>query len=277
MTDPSDWPDSYRCAAIFSFDLDADQGWRLKAASDPEWDRPAVRTRGTFGPDVGVPRILDLFSRYDLQCTFFVPGKVAEERPKLIQEIHDAGHEIGHHGYTHAYPATISREEEIAEFDEAMKAFEDVLGEPPVGYRCPGFDLSDRTMDLITDRGMLYDSSYLDNDVPYVMESGGGQIVEIPVDWSLDDYTYFGFNMYPPVGPLSGITPTGQVFDSWQREFEGQYARSRCFTLTMHPQLSGRAGRIDALEELLKHVVETGDTWITTARNVAEHWRDSHA
>ncbi|MFB6311310.1 MAG: polysaccharide deacetylase [Salinirussus sp.] len=277
MTDPSDWPGPYRCAAVFSFDLDADQGWRRKAESNPEWDRPMVRTRGTFGPEVGVPRILDLFEEFDQQCTFFVPGKVAEEWPEVIKDIHGAGHEIGHHGYTHAYPATIGSEEEVAEFDQAMEVFDELLGERPVGYRCPGFDLSERTLDLIGSREILYDSSFIDNDAPYIRDTDGGKLVEIPVDWSLDDYTYFGFNMYPPVEPLSGITPTDEVFDSWRREFDGLRARSRCFTLTMHPQLSGRAGRVDALADLLEHIVETDDTWVTRARDVAAHWLETHA
>lgn len=47
--------------------------------------------------------------------------------------------------------------------------------------------------------------------------------------------------------------------------------------LTMHPQLIGRAGRIDALEDLIQEMIETGDTWITTGAKVAEHWRETHS
>ncbi|WP_227380269.1 polysaccharide deacetylase family protein [Haladaptatus halobius] len=268
----------YRAAAIFSFDLDADELWRTKIEADPEYDKPPIQTRGTFGPNVAVPRILEVFDRYDLTCTFFVPGKVVEKYPETIQAIHEAGHELGHHGYTHSNPATMSKEEEEQELVNALNAFDDVIGQTPVGYRSPAADLSNNSLELLAKHGFSYESSLIDNDVPYFHDlDNGQQLVEIPFEWSLDDWPYFGFNMYPPLPYQSGITPTLPVFESWQREFEGLHKRGRCFMLTMHPQIIGRAGRIDMLEELIQHILTTGDTWITSGAEIADHWHTTQS
>lgn len=274
MTD-SPWPEAYRSAACFTFDLDADEIWNLRIERDDTWDKPPVKTRGNFGPQVAVPRILDLFERYDLPCTFFVPGRVAEDWPETIQAIHEAGHEIGHHGYRHVNPSNFeSREEEEADIKRALDVFDDLIGETPTGYRSPASDLSNHTLELLAENGIEWESSFIDTDIPYTHDEG---IVEIPFEWSLDDWPYFGFHMYPQLPYQSGISPTGPVFDSWEREFDGLYKRKRVFMLTMHPQAIGRAGRMDALEELVQHVMSTGDTWIASGEGIAEYWADQHA
>jgi peptidoglycan/xylan/chitin deacetylase (PgdA/CDA1 family) len=275
MPTESPWPDDKRCAAAFTFDLDADEIWNLRVESDGEWDKPPVKTRGNFGPEVAVPRILELFERYDLPCTFFIPGKVAEDWPETVQKIHEAGHEIGHHGYRHVNPSNFeSRADEEADIKKALDVFDDLIGETPTGYRSPASDLSDHTLELLAENGIQWESSFIDDDIPYFHDEG---IVEIPFEWSLDDWPYFGFHMYPQLPYQSGISPTGPVFESWEQEFDGLYKRKRVFMLTMHPQAIGRAGRMDALEELVQHVMSTGDTWIASGEEISEYWHETHA
>ncbi|GAB7092785.1 polysaccharide deacetylase [Halorubrum luteum] len=275
-TNTSDaWPDGYRSAAVFTFDLDATETWDLRAESDSAWDKPPVRTRGEFGPNVAVPRILELFERYDRRCTFFIPGKIAEDWPETVQAIHDAGHEIGLHGYRHINPARLSPEEEENELIRSIEVFEDLIGERPIGYRSPAGDFSDNSFDILARNEIIYDSSLKDDDLPYPLDHEG-RIVELPDTWYLDDWPYFGFHMYPQLPYQSGISPTEPVFDTWRREFFGLYKRGRLFNLIMHPQIIGRAGRMDALEELLQDVVQTGDTWITSVGDIAEYWQEVH-
>jgi len=274
MPPESVWPDEYRCAAVFTFDLDADEIWRRRAADDSAWDTPPIRTRGTYGPRVAVPRILDLFDRYDLRCTFFIPGKVAADWPDAVRDIHEAGHEIGLHGYTHTNPARLPPEEEEAELVRAIETFEDLIGERPVGYRSPAGDFSNHSFDILSRNGVIYDSSLKDTDMPYPLDDEG-RIVELPDTWYLDDFPYYGYNMYPQIPYQSDIEPNEAVFDTYRREFDGLYKRGRFFNLIMHPQLM-RSSRVDHLEALLQHVLETDDTWITTVEDVARYWHETH-
>lgn len=272
----SDWPDGYRSAAALTFDLDAASAWRQKMARDEAWRKPTIETRGEFGPRVAVPRILELLERYDLESTFFVPGEVVENWPETVRGIRDAGHEIGYHGYTHTNPADATREEEVAELERAFAVYDDVLGVTPVGYRSPAADLSEHTLAILAENGIRYESSFVDDDLPYFHDVESGPVVELPFEWSLDDWPYFGYQMYPPLPYQAGISATGAVFDTWRREFEGLHRRGRCFVLTMHPQLIGRAGRIDALEDLVQAMLDTGEAWVTSGERVAAHWQRTH-
>lgn len=266
-----DWPDGNQSAACFTFDLDADEIWNLRIEDGNDWDKPPIATRGEFGPNVAVPRILEVLDKYDLKATFFIPGKVAEDWPDTVKEIHDAGHEIGHHGYRHVNPSNFdSRAEEEEDIKKALDVFDDLIGETPVGYRSPAGDLSNHTLEILAENGFTWESSFIDSDLPYELDEG---LVEIPFDWSLDDWPYFGFNMYPSLPYQSGISPTKPVFESWEAEFDGLHKRNRTFMLTMHPQIIGRAARIDALENLIQHALSTSSTWITSGEEIAEHWQ----
>jgi peptidoglycan/xylan/chitin deacetylase (PgdA/CDA1 family) len=268
------WPDKYRCAALFTFDLDATESWRTRAERNPDWNTPPIQTRGRYGPEVAVPRIIEMLDRYDVSCTFFIPGKVAEEYPEAVHTIHDAGHEIGLHGYTHSNPARLPPEEEEAELVRAIEVFEDMVGERPVGYRSPAGDFSNHSFDILARNGVIYDSSLKDDDIPYALDDEG-RIVELPDTWYLDDFPYYGYSMYPQIAYQSGIEPNHAVFDTYRREFDGLYKRGRMFNLIMHPQLV-RSGRLNLLEELVQHAVSTGDTWVTTVGDVAQYWRETH-
>jgi peptidoglycan/xylan/chitin deacetylase (PgdA/CDA1 family) len=264
-----------RAAAAFTFDLDADELWRVREEADSDWGKPAIKTRGEFGPKVAVPRILRLFDRYDQKCTFHIPGKVAESWPETVQRIYEDGHEIAHHGYTHVGPRDLSKEKEEEEFKKALDIFNDLIGETPIGYRNPGGGMSKHTMGLLSEYGFIYDSSRKDLDIPYFHPKSMDQIVEIPNSYYLDDFVYFGYNMGPTLNFQAGITPTDSVFDSWKRELDGIYNEKSMFMLTMHPQVIGRAGRMQALEELLQQAVEKNDMWVTTSKKIAQHWRNN--
>src|SRR5204863_196316 len=66
------------------------------------YDPPNARKRltllseATFGPNVGMPRIMRLLSEYNLPATFFIPGFTAERHPDILQDLVRQGHEIGH-------------------------------------------------------------------------------------------------------------------------------------------------------------------------------------
>ena len=88
---------------VVSFDFDAEEVWIGEDPSNAH--KPGTLSQGTYGAKVAVPLLLDLLRRLDLPASFFVPGRVAERYPHRVEEILAAGHEVGHHGYTHTSPA----------------------------------------------------------------------------------------------------------------------------------------------------------------------------
>src|SRR5919205_114692 len=182
----------------FTFDFDAEEVW---IGEDPANEhRPGVLSQGTYGAKVAVPLILELLERHGVRATFFVPGRVAETHPDRVREIVAAGHELGHHGYTHTGPARLSPDEEESELVRAKEILE-------------GFGAE--TLDLLARHGFRYSSNLMDDIRPYRHPNG---IVELPIQWLLDDAPHFWFSNADWTKPIRSAR---QVLEIWREEFAG--------------------------------------------------------
>ena len=132
-------------------------------------------THQAFGPLVGVPRLLDLLADLGLRATFFIPGLTAERYPEAVERIVAAGHEVGHHSYSHRSPVDLSPDEERADFERALATLERV-GVKPAGHRAALWEASWETPRLVAEYGLTYDSSLMDSDRPYRLRVGDATI-----------------------------------------------------------------------------------------------------
>ena len=268
------WPHGARCAATFALHLDAQTLWRSL-----ETENLASITLGEFGVRVGIWRFLELMQRHGIRMTVFVPGWVAETYPEVVRAVAEHGHELAYHGYHHVRAdsgwdgSTWHADREEAVIDHTLALLERLSGRRPVGY-CSR--LTPHTMELLVRKGFRYCNNHMADDVPYWWIDDKGQptgLLELPFDWVMTDSSYYFHTYVPWVGP---IREPDEVRRIWQAEFDGMYAHGRYFLLVNHPQLSGRASRIDALEGLVRHIRARTDVWVATAAEVAEFWRATY-
>jgi peptidoglycan/xylan/chitin deacetylase (PgdA/CDA1 family) len=99
-------------------------------------------------------------------------------------------------------------------------------------------------------------------------------LVEMPIDWSLDDWPYFGLNWN---AHHVGLRTPDEVLAVWASEFDYLYERvgAGVFTLTMHPQIMGRGHRLLMLERFIEHVRRPGVKFRRLGE-VASEWRAEH-
>ena len=142
-----------------SVDLDAIACYhRIHALADaPSGDaRFAILRRA-------LPRLGELFAKHGIRATLFVVGHDLEEDAegrRILVDLAKAGHEIASHSYTHPYNLVrLGREQIAAELDRAHAAIAAATGQPPVGFRAPGYEISAELIDLLCERGYRYDSS----------------------------------------------------------------------------------------------------------------------
>ena len=244
-----------------TFDFDAVSLW----VSSLKQTTATPLSRGEYGAQVGIGRVLDLLAEKGIKATFFVPAHTAASFPAQTLRIHAEGHEIGAHGYCHETPVGMSREEEIDLLDRAISKLRVVLGAEfkPAGYRSPAWDLSPDSIEILEERDFLYDSSMMADDFqPYRARHGDrvdehryypgrlSRLVEMPVAWELDDFPYFTF-LNRPLYP--GLRGPDDVLRCWQGEFDycHETVKDGVFTLTMHPEIIGRGPRIRMLASLI--------------------------
>jgi peptidoglycan/xylan/chitin deacetylase (PgdA/CDA1 family) len=111
----------------------------------------------TIGIEVGLPRILNLLERYDIECTFFITGEVAELFPDTVREI-ARRHEISSHGYRHETfdKMTLHRRNIIK---QSKKVLEKTANQKVIGFRAPRFLISRELFEALAETGFRYDSS----------------------------------------------------------------------------------------------------------------------
>ena len=257
--------------AILSFAVDAETPILVEGRRYA--DNAGVMSHQAYGPLVGVPRILDLLQEYRLPATFFVPGVTAERYPDAVEQIHAAGHEIGHHSYAHFSPFDQDEAAERSDFERALEALAR-FGVEPKGFRCPSWEPTWRTPALVAEFGLAYDSSLMDAATPYLLETSAGEIVELPVHWSLDDWEQYAYLPRPPF--KSPIESPQKVLDLWISELDAMRRHGCLFVLTCHPFLSGRPHRVEVLRRLIEHALETKDVEFVEAREAARRARDDN-
>jgi peptidoglycan-N-acetylglucosamine deacetylase len=274
-------PQGKRIAVNLGTDFDAQCLW-LGAFNKPS---PSYMSRGEFGAEVGVPRLLELYGRFDVTTSWFTPGHTVDTFPDACRRIRDAGHEFGNHGYYHENPTKISPETEERLIDLAMQTFDKQLGLRPTGYRSPYWDYSDSTLDLVEKFGFKYDSSLMGRDlVPYRprrwqvhWEQGNvagkaSQVLEIPVSWYLDDF--------PPLAYVTGLQPgmqdTETIYRRWRDIFDYGYQRVEhpVYVSCVHPQIIGQAHHLLWYERLIEYIASKDGVWFATCDQIADAWVD---
>ncbi len=269
----------------FGVDVDAVAGWLGSYGGE---DSPDDISRGMFAGEVGTPRLLRLFERHDLRTTWFIPGHSIETFPEQTQMVVDAGHEIGVHGYTHENPIAMSREQETAVLDRCIDLVETVSGRRPTGYVAPWWEFSRVTNELLLERGIKYDHSLMHDDfTPYRVRVGDSwtkidyskpaeewmkplvrgedtDLVEIPANWYLDDLPPMMFIKGAPNS--HGFVSPRHLGEMWQDQFDWVYREMdyAAFTMTIHPDVSGRPQNLLMLERLIEHINgHEGVQWAT--------------
>ena len=107
-------------------------------------------------------KLLDLFAAKNIKATFFILGWVAERYPELIREIHQQGHEIASHGYSHQLIYKQSQAVFREETAKSKRIIEDITQAPVTGYRAASYSITKQSLwalDILTDLGFTWDSS----------------------------------------------------------------------------------------------------------------------
>lgn len=274
---------SIKCA--FGVDVDAVAGWIGTYGGE---DSPLDISRGMFAGEVGVPRLLELFRRWDIMTTWFIPGHSIETFPEQVQRVADAGHEIGIHGYTHENPLLMSKQQEADVLDKSIELVTRLAGRAPTGYVAPWWQYSNSTADLLLARGIKYDHSLMHHDFqPYWIRRGDSwtkidysakagdwmkplirgktiPLVEIPASWYLDDLPPMMFMLNAPNS--HGFVNPRQLEEIWRDQFDWVYREydDAVVTFTIHPDVSGRPQVLLMLERLFSHINgHAGVSWTT--------------
>jgi len=275
----------------YGVDVDAVAGWLGSYGGE---DSPLDISRGMFSGEVGTPRLVELFRRFGIRTTWFVPGHSIETFPEQIGQVVEAGHEIGVHGYSHENPIAMTPEQEEAVLDKCIALIEQKFGQKPRGYVAPWWEFSRVTNELLLKKGFKYDHSLMHHDFqPHYVRVGDSwtkidysrkaeewmkplvrgketDLVEIPASWYTDDLPPM---MFIKAAPNShGFVNPRDIEEMWRDQFDWVYREYdyAVFTMTIHPDVSGRPQVLMMHERLFAHMSAHPGVKFVTFEDIAD-------
>lgn len=122
----------------------------------------ATDEASTLVYDVAIDRLRGLADAGRLPLTLFAIGRdLAREasRDRLLAAVKD-GHEIANHSLDHRYDLVrLGRDEIARQISQGATAIEAACGAKPVGFRAPGYTVTDEVFDVLAELGVAYDAS----------------------------------------------------------------------------------------------------------------------
>ncbi|KAI0025944.1 glucose 1-dehydrogenase [Xylariomycetidae sp. FL0641] len=264
-----------RALVCYCVDVDACAIW-INTMNGSKTNASDV-SRGIFGANVGVNRLLKFFEENGVKATFFTPSHTIKSFPNQMAKVRDAGHEIGLHGYTHEHVGQLTEEQERKVMAKSIEVYRDFTGKHPKGWAAPYWDVSPRSMQVLQDFGIEYDHSLMHHDCqPYwatdvgeavvhtdyskdpdewmvpMKQHKATKVVEIPANWDVDDW--------PPLNPAPGkpgfhgfVNPR-DLQQVWEDQFDYLYKEHDTFVycISIHPQVSGKSKTMPMHERFIE-------------------------
>lgn len=267
ITNPVPWPNGARVACAITFDIDTDSILHLEHR---ERAKSLVSAMSWLKYDeVAVPRILAMYKKFGLKQTFFYPAWCMERYPHLVEAILKDGHEIGAHGYLHENPNQLPAEEELYWLDRQVSIIKAMTGAAPRGWRAPLYNFSEHSAEYLARHGMIYDASLMGDDIPYVLRTPSGDVIELPSHWAMDDWPHY--THAPEFHYSMPIKSPDEAMNVFMSEFEAMYANQGLWVAVWHPFVSGRLARCLRIEQMIEAMLKRGDVWFAPLEQIARH------
>jgi allantoinase len=222
-----------------------------------------------YGTRAGYWRIARVLERYGATCTLNACSEALALSPWLGLDAIGRGFEISCHGYRWLSSKGMNEKEEREWIQRAVKTIADACGVRPIGWHTRSPHTPNTRRLLIEEGGFLYDSDAYDDDLPYLIDVGGGrQHVVLPYSLDTNDMRC----QRPEAGFVRAQDFADYVIDAFDWLWDEGATSPKMMTVGLHLRTIGRPGRIGGLDRVLRHIRGKGGAWIARRDEIARHW-----
>lgn len=225
-------------------------------------------TAREYGTRVGFYRLLDALDRVGWKATVATNAAIATRYPSIIADIVAAGHEIVAHStdMNGTIASGLDVAEEEALIGTSLDTIEAASGRRPQGWMSIARSQSWNTPALLAKHGARYMMDWVNDELPFVMTTDNGSIVNLPVNHELSDRQIIA------VQQQSADSYAEQIRDAglWL-ETEAAAHGGRMLPLHLTPYIVGLPYRIGAFEALLSWLSSRDTMWNATAAEIVDH------
>ncbi|HJZ30513.1 MAG TPA: polysaccharide deacetylase family protein [Hyphomicrobiaceae bacterium] len=222
-----------------------------------------------YGNRVGFARIFRALERRGLRASVAMSSRLAERYPHVLAEVGRLGFELVAHGIdmNHIHAAPLAPEVERQWIETCLASLRRLSGQPVKGWYSPAHAETSHTLDLVADAGCDYVCDWVNDDMPYRLNTKAGALYAMPHAYEISDLQIFHFYKYKPAQFIQ------QVIDHFELLYrEAASSGGRIVALSLRPWLSGVPHRIQAIEEVLDRLLRRGGVWSATGAEILACW-----
>jgi len=266
------WPNGARVAFWVAPNIEF---YELAPPANPAraaWPHPYPAVPGysirDYGNRVGHTRQMKLLDKYGVRGSISLSTALCTHHPEIIEMCRERDWEFFSHGiYNTRYTYGMSEAQERSMILESIETIAQHTGRAPVGYLAPALSHSEHTLDLFAELGGLYSCDLFHDDQPTPLRVRGGQrFVSVPYSLELNDTIAFVVNKIEP-------RRYGQMIkDSFDRLYAEGAESGTVMCIPTHNYQVSCPHRLKAFEDALAYITGHNDVWVTTGREIAEHY-----
>ena len=144
-------------------------------------------TAREYGTRVGFYRFLKVFKNLGIKASVPINAAIAERYPVVIEDVMNGGHEIIGHSMTmnDIQFGGMERQEEADLIGSSIEVLERVSGQKIRGWRSISGSESENTLPLLVDAGIDFVCDWVNDDLPYKIDTNQGPITSLPLNHEL--------------------------------------------------------------------------------------------
>ena len=244
----------------------------------PDYARVSHRE---YGHRVGIFRVLDVLEKHGIRPTVAMDVMTAEANPYLVDHCLQRGAEIIGHGVSVSRMITgrMTGEEEAEYVHSSVEALRQATGAQPQGWLGPEYGESERTPGILAAAGLSYVCDWVNDEQPYPMTPGQGELTALPLMWELDDIHAL-WDRKVPIDRYARLL--GESFDTLYedshlygppRAVGSVGGGGRLMAFNLHPWLIGQPFRIGFLDQALGQMVRRQGVWAATGSEITDWYK----
>lgn len=248
------WPDGSRLVISVSMQFEA--GGQPDNAESPFpknmikgfKDLPA-QTWYEYGYKEGIPRMLDLWDKFNIKVTSHMVGSAVLKNPSLAKEIVQRGHEAAAHGMNWSSQYNLSYEEEKKFIADGVEAVKKITGATPLGYNANWLRRGENTLKILQELGFTYHIDDLSRDEPFIIKVNQKDFAVVPYTLRCNDIMLIEGRQFS----------ADQFLSQLKMEFDQLYIESltkrRMMSVSFHDRIGGTPQLVDAAKQFFEYAI----------------------
>lgn len=271
---PIQWPGGRAVAVCIVISLEyfpitpKDLGFRAPGHMQTPYPDFRHYTAREYGTRVGFYRILDSLARHGICASIAMNSEIAARYPSIAHDVVAAGHEIIAHAtdMNAVIVSGISETEELAIIRESLQRIEQVTRVRPRGWHSIARSQSWNTPRLLAQSGLRYQCDWVNDELPYLMSTAAGPLVNLPLNHELSDRQVIQVQQQS----IDEFAEQLRDAHAWLQQESASFG-GRMLPVHLTPYISGLPYRIDALDALLGWLAAQASTWFATGSQLVEN------